>query len=84
MKVPGDHVNQATSSAPFTIEVTPAPAGTALRVRPYEYAHPEDFSERISPAPPLIVALDGVTPGELKALGSGQERPNRKPSRRID
>jgi len=43
--------------------------GAALRVRPYEYAHPEDFPERISPAPPLIVALDGVTdPRNLGAV----------------
>ncbi|HEX6451132.1 MAG TPA: 23S rRNA (guanosine(2251)-2'-O)-methyltransferase RlmB [Trebonia sp.] len=43
--------------------------GVALRVRPYEYAHPEDFSERISPTPPLIVALDGVTdPRNLGAV----------------
>ena len=43
--------------------------GVALRVRPYEYAHPEDFSERTSPTPPLIVALDGVTdPRNLGAV----------------
>src|ERR1700733_4281832 len=35
--------------------------GVALRVRPYEYAHPDDFSERQGPTLPLIVALDGVT-----------------------
>ena len=33
VKVPGDPGNQATSSTPFTIEVTPAPRG-ALRPRP--------------------------------------------------
>src|SRR5215831_1642389 len=43
--------------------------GVALRVRPYDYAHPEDFTERTSPAPPLIVALDGVTdPRNLGAV----------------
>ena len=43
--------------------------GVALRVRPYDYAHPEDFSERKSPTPPLIVALDGVTdPRNLGAV----------------
>jgi 23S rRNA (guanosine2251-2'-O)-methyltransferase len=43
--------------------------GVALRVRPYEYAHPEDFSERLGPALPLIVALDGVTdPRNLGAV----------------
>jgi hypothetical protein len=31
VKIPGDHVNQATSSSPFTIEVTPATAGAAPR-----------------------------------------------------
>jgi hypothetical protein len=33
VKVPGDHVNQASSSAPFTIQVTPAPPGTVLHVQ---------------------------------------------------
>jgi 23S rRNA (guanosine2251-2'-O)-methyltransferase len=43
--------------------------GVALRVRPYDYAHPDDFTERVSPAPPLIVALDGVTdPRNLGAV----------------
>jgi len=43
--------------------------GVALRVRPYEYAHPEDFSERVGATPPLIVALDGVTdPRNLGAI----------------
>jgi 23S rRNA (guanosine2251-2'-O)-methyltransferase len=43
--------------------------GVALRVRPYEYAHPEDLSERTGPTPPLIVALDGVTdPRNLGAI----------------
>jgi 23S rRNA (guanosine2251-2'-O)-methyltransferase len=43
--------------------------GVALRVRPYDYAHPEDFAERTAPAPPLIVALDGVTdPRNLGAV----------------
>jgi 23S rRNA (guanosine2251-2'-O)-methyltransferase len=43
--------------------------GVALRVRPYDYAHPEDFSERTLPALPLIVALDGVTdPRNLGAV----------------
>jgi len=43
--------------------------GVALRVRPYEYAHPEDFSERLGLTPPLVVALDGVTdPRNLGAV----------------
>lgn len=43
--------------------------GVALRVRPYEYAHPEDFSERRGDTPPLLVALDGVTdPRNLGAV----------------
>jgi 23S rRNA (guanosine2251-2'-O)-methyltransferase len=43
--------------------------GVALRVRPYEYAHPEEFSARVGPTPPLIVALDGVTdPRNLGAV----------------
>jgi 23S rRNA (guanosine2251-2'-O)-methyltransferase len=43
--------------------------GIALRVRPYEYAHPEDLAERTGPTLPLIVALDGVTdPRNLGAV----------------
>jgi 23S rRNA (guanosine2251-2'-O)-methyltransferase len=43
--------------------------GVALRVRPYEYAHPEDFSKRLGVTPPLVVALDGVTdPRNLGAV----------------
>jgi 23S rRNA (guanosine2251-2'-O)-methyltransferase len=43
--------------------------GVALRVRPYEYAHPEDFTAAAAPVPPLIVALDGVTdPRNLGAV----------------
>jgi 23S rRNA (guanosine2251-2'-O)-methyltransferase len=44
--------------------------GVALRVRPYEYAHPEDLAARADPRhPPLIVALDGVTdPRNLGAV----------------
>jgi 23S rRNA (guanosine2251-2'-O)-methyltransferase len=43
--------------------------GVALRVRPYEYAHPEDFTEDTAPVPSLIVALDGVTdPRNLGAV----------------
>jgi 23S rRNA (guanosine2251-2'-O)-methyltransferase len=44
--------------------------GVALRVRPYEYAHPEDFSGRGGPSSPsLVVALDGVTdPRNLGAV----------------
>jgi 23S rRNA (guanosine2251-2'-O)-methyltransferase len=43
--------------------------GVALRVHPYEYAHPEEFTERMRPNPPLIVALDGVTdPRNLGAV----------------
>jgi 23S rRNA (guanosine2251-2'-O)-methyltransferase len=43
--------------------------GVALRVRPYDYAHPDDFTERAVDTPPLIVALDGVTdPRNLGAV----------------
>src|SRR6202046_1981469 len=43
--------------------------GVALRVRPYEYAHPEDLADRRSATLPLIVALDGVTdPRNLGAV----------------
>jgi 23S rRNA (guanosine2251-2'-O)-methyltransferase len=45
--------------------------GIALRVRPYEYAHPGDLVERAAEAvqPALIVALDGVTdPRNLGAV----------------
>jgi 23S rRNA (guanosine2251-2'-O)-methyltransferase len=43
--------------------------GTALRIRPYEYAHPDDFIARDPETPPLIVALDGVTdPRNLGAV----------------
>jgi 23S rRNA (guanosine2251-2'-O)-methyltransferase len=44
--------------------------GVALRVRPYEYAHPEDLlPERSQYSAPLIVALDGVTdPRNLGAV----------------
>src|SRR5215471_2967642 len=35
--------------------------GVALRVRPYEYAHPDDLAVRTGATLPLIVALDGVT-----------------------
>ena len=44
--------------------------GVALRVRPYDYAHPEDLlAERPRETPPLIVALDGVTdPRNLGAV----------------
>jgi len=45
--------------------------GLALRVRPYDYAHPDDLLTRAAEAghPPLIVALDGVTdPRNLGAV----------------
>jgi 23S rRNA (guanosine2251-2'-O)-methyltransferase len=44
--------------------------GVALRIRPYEYAHPQDLlAKRPSQAAPLIVALDGVTdPRNLGAI----------------
>jgi 23S rRNA (guanosine2251-2'-O)-methyltransferase len=43
--------------------------GVALRVRPYDYAHPEDLAVDSAPNPPLIVALDGVTdPRNLGAV----------------
>lgn len=41
--------------------------GVALRVRPYEYAHPDDFVT--ASGVPLVVALDGVTdPRNLGAV----------------
>lgn len=45
--------------------------GLALKVRPYEYAHPDDLVTRAAEASqrPLIVALDGVTdPRNLGAI----------------
>jgi 23S rRNA (guanosine2251-2'-O)-methyltransferase len=44
--------------------------GVALRIRPYEYAHPQDLlAKRPGQAAPLIVALDGVTdPRNLGAI----------------
>ena len=43
--------------------------GVALRVRPYQYLHPDDLSEREGVTVPLIVALDGVTdPRNLGAV----------------
>jgi len=45
--------------------------GLALRVRPYQYAHPDDLVAAAADAgePPLIVALDGVTdPRNLGAV----------------
>ena len=44
--------------------------GVALRIRPYEYAHPQDLlTQRPGQVAPLIVALDGVTdPRNLGAI----------------
>jgi 23S rRNA (guanosine2251-2'-O)-methyltransferase len=45
--------------------------GLALRVRPYDYAHPDDLLARAADTgrPPLIAALDGVTdPRNLGAV----------------
>jgi 23S rRNA (guanosine2251-2'-O)-methyltransferase len=45
--------------------------GLALRIRPYQYAHPDDLVARATDAAqlPLIVALDGVTdPRNLGAI----------------
>jgi 23S rRNA (guanosine2251-2'-O)-methyltransferase len=43
--------------------------GVALRIRPYEYAHPEDLLAPRGKLAPLVVALDGVTdPRNLGAI----------------
>src|SRR5690242_9990991 len=43
--------------------------GLALRVPPYEYAHPQDFIDPQVPGIPLVVALDGITdPRNLGAI----------------
>jgi 23S rRNA (guanosine2251-2'-O)-methyltransferase len=45
--------------------------GLALRIRPYDYAHPDDLLDRAAETgqPPLIAALDGVTdPRNLGAV----------------
>jgi 23S rRNA (guanosine2251-2'-O)-methyltransferase len=45
--------------------------GLALRIRPYDYAHPGDLTARAAAEdePPLIVALDGITdPRNLGAI----------------
>jgi 23S rRNA (guanosine2251-2'-O)-methyltransferase len=45
--------------------------GLALRIRPYDYAHPDDLiaAGRDSGDPPLVVALDGITdPRNLGAV----------------
>jgi 23S rRNA (guanosine2251-2'-O)-methyltransferase len=43
--------------------------GLALRIRPYEYAHPDDLVERADGSAPLVVALDGITdPRNLGAV----------------
>jgi 23S rRNA (guanosine2251-2'-O)-methyltransferase len=45
--------------------------GLALRIRPYDYAHPGDLTARAEATgePPLIVALDGITdPRNLGAI----------------
>ena len=45
--------------------------GLALRIRPYDYAHPNDLLDRAAETghPPLIAALDGVTdPRNLGAV----------------
>jgi 23S rRNA (guanosine2251-2'-O)-methyltransferase len=43
--------------------------GVALRIRPYEYAHPGDLLAERAGQAPLIVALDGVTdPRNLGAI----------------
>ncbi len=45
--------------------------GVALKIRPYEYAHPDDLLDRarVAGEPPLIVALDAITdPRNLGAI----------------
>jgi 23S rRNA (guanosine2251-2'-O)-methyltransferase len=44
--------------------------GVGLRIRPYEYAHPDDLlAERHGSTAPLVIALDGVTdPRNLGAV----------------
>jgi 23S rRNA (guanosine2251-2'-O)-methyltransferase len=45
--------------------------GVALKIRPYDYAHPNDLLDRAQERsePPLVVALDGVTdPRNLGAI----------------
>jgi 23S rRNA (guanosine2251-2'-O)-methyltransferase len=45
--------------------------GVALKIRPYDYAHPDDLLDRAQERgePPLVVALDGVTdPRNLGAI----------------
>src|SRR5215467_2020289 len=43
--------------------------GLALRIRPYEYAHPDDLVGRAGGSAPLVVALDGITdPRNLGAV----------------
>src|SRR5207344_2731220 len=45
--------------------------GLALRIAPYDYAHPDDLTARAAARgePPLIIALDGVTdPRNLGAI----------------
>lgn len=43
--------------------------GMAVKVPPYDYAHPNDFIDLDLPAAPLLVALDGITdPRNLGAI----------------
>src|SRR5215472_13127830 len=43
--------------------------GLALRIRPYQYAHPDDLVDRAVGSAPLVVALDGITdPRNLGAV----------------
>src|SRR6185437_9905409 len=57
--------------------------GLALRVRPYDYAHPDDLLTRGADAGqlPLIVALDGITDPRNLGAGAASPRAHGRPPR---